>query len=467
MYTDLASIHNSTEMNNLITLISNTITRAWIGLEAGNVWMWHWSWPNQRLDFLNWRAGEPQNTSQDACAAMDQDGQWFESDCATDRGFVCRGNTETKSHIFVAATKSWRDAQSYCEGLSSDLISIHSAEENEAVHNVSLSQNVWIGLFKDPWKWSDGSNSSFRYWKLNQPNYNGGQACTAAIFKDQGKWNDLNCKGKRYFVCRGAKKSVPTAIDHTSTHNTMTANQMATNQTAPTTSPQEVLLTLYFTVEASRHSNATTVPTNKRTTTNEMTTQNTTNLLSSTPSTELHNATTEMSTLTAAHLPPTTTVQVTSTDDVTALTTPMGTSAQITTQSSTLKPTENSQSLTPGNLILIQENMTWIDAMSYCREHHIDLVHITTKDIQETVAEKAKNATSPHVWLGLRYTCNFDFWFWISSTTGCYLNWAPGQGSEGKYNCGFTGAIEATGRQQWVGLPETEKLNFICSTCAG
>lgn len=91
MYTDLASIHNSTDMNNLITLISNTIARAWIGLEAGNVWMWHWSWPNQRLDFLNWRAGEPQNTSQDACAAMDQDGQWFESDCATERGFVCRG----------------------------------------------------------------------------------------------------------------------------------------------------------------------------------------------------------------------------------------------------------------------------------------------------------------------------------------------------------------------------------------
>lgn len=111
--------------------------------------------------------------------------------------------------------------------------------------------------------------------------------------------------------------------------------------------------------------------------------------------------------------------------------------------------------------------MTWIDAMSYCREHHIDLVHITTKDIQEKVAEKAKNATSPHVWLGLRYTCNFDFWFWISSTSGCYLNWAPGQGSEGKYDCGFTGAIEATGGQQWVGLPETDKLNFICSTCAG
>ncbi|XP_039973313.1 lithostathine-1-beta-like [Xiphias gladius] len=110
--------------------------------------------------------------------------------------------------------------------------------------------------------------------------------------------------------------------------------------------------------------------------------------------------------------------------------------------------------------------MTWIEAMSYCREHHIDLVHVTSKDIQEQVAEMAKNATSPHVWLGLRYTCDFNFWFWTRSTTGCYQNWATGQGSERKYDCGATGALEATGRQQWVGLSETEKLNFICYACA-
>lgn len=120
-----------------------------------------------------------------------------------------------------------------------------------------------------------------------------------------------------------------------------------------------------------------------------------------------------------------------------------------------------------GNLILIQENMTWIQAMTYCREHYVDLVHISTQDVQERVAEMAKNATSPQVWIGLRYTCNFNFWFWASSASGCYLNWAPGQGSDRIYDCGATGAVEATGRQQWVGLPETEKLNFICTACAG
>lgn len=453
MYTDLASIQNSADMNNLVALVSPAAERAWIGLETGDVWVWHWSWPDQKVNFVNWKAGEPQITPQDACGAMDQHGEWFESECNTGRSFVC--DDDASGHVFVAQTKSWRDAENHCRGLSSHLVSVRSAEENEAVHNLSVSQSIWIGLFKDPWRWSDGSNSSFRHWKPSQPNYLAGQNCTVAVFKDQGKWNDLKCSGRRNFVCRGASKSVPTTTSQTSTRDANTADQL----TVLPNKSQEVTITFHFTVA----SNVPNVTTKGATTASRLTTPNTTALVSSTSSTEPNNATAGMTA--AMQQPPTTTVHV-STDGVSALTTLAGTSAQSTTRPSTLKPTEGSQSLHPGNLILIQENMTWIEALSYCREHHIDLVHVITKDIQEKVAQKARNATSLHVWLGLRYTCNFNFWFWASSTTGCYLNWAPGQGPEGKYDCGVTGAIEATGRQQWVGLPETEKLNFICQACA-
>lgn len=118
-------------------------------------------------------------------------------------------------------------------------------------------------------------------------------------------------------------------------------------------------------------------------------------------------------------------------------------------------------------MILIQENMTWIEALSYCRKHYFDLVDIKTKNIQDQVAQKAKNATSSYVWLGLRYTVQFNFWFWIRSTSSCYQNWLPGEGPQRDYGSAVSGAMEATGGQQWVGLPETEKLNFICNTCAG
>ncbi|KAM8733928.1 uncharacterized protein AB9X84_022879 [Acanthopagrus schlegelii] len=481
MYSDLATIHNATDMNNLITLVGNESPRAWIGLEAADVRMWHWTWPDKGVDFLNWKAGQPLNKNEDACAAMDENGRWFESECAVRRRFVCQGN------VFVAETKSWRDAQNHCRGLSSDLVSILSSAQNEAVHNLSGSQEVWIGLFKDTWKWSDGSNSSFRFWKPAQPNDLDRQHCTAAIFKDGGEWNNLRCTSNRNFVCRGAVKSILTTTSQSSAQPT--TEQLTTNMPTPSS--------------ASSPSNATNVTTTDATTASELTLLNTT--VSNTASAELNNATTGISNVTTTQLTPATAVQVTTDGDsasttlnttlsntsstelnnatteisnVTTQLTPT-TAAQLTTdgasaltilnttQNTTLQPTDSSPSLTPGNLILIKKNMTWIEAMSYCRKHHIDLVHITTRDGQARVAEKARNATSPYVWLGLRYTCSFNFWFWISSGTNCYLNWAQGQGPEGKYDCGATGAIEATGGQQWVGLPETEKLNFICSSCAG
>lgn len=118
-------------------------------------------------------------------------------------------NNETGGYISVADAKSWRDAQDHCRGLLSDLVSIQSAEKNEAVRNVSGSQSVWIGLFKDPWRWSDGSSTSFRYWKKSQPNYHQNQDCVAAIFLDQGKWNDRPCNRNHSFFCQGGKFGVP------------------------------------------------------------------------------------------------------------------------------------------------------------------------------------------------------------------------------------------------------------------
>ncbi|XP_037537970.1 L-selectin-like [Nematolebias whitei] len=74
-------------------------------------------------------------------------------------------------------------------------------------------------------------------------------------------------------------------------------------------------------------------------------------------------------------------------------------------------------------VILIKENKTWEEALYYCRDHHHDLVTITNLDEQRWVQEKAKKASTPFVWMGLRYTCTLDFWFWVSDEVVSYKNW--------------------------------------------
>lgn len=442
MYTDLATVPDSEHMENMIALVSNKTARAWIGLESRGVWMWHWSLIDQQTDFFKWRSEEPQGNNQDACAVMDSNGEWFESRCTTRRSFVCQNNGDTSSPFFVAEAKSWRNAQTHCRGLSSDLVSIHSAEENTAVKNVSASQNVWIGLFKDPWTWADGSNSSFRFWKPSQPNYQEDQNCTSSIFIDGGRWNDLTCSRKRDFVCHGPRKLISTTATFTSNYTTTTVTPLPMTSDSFASTEEPTTTTEVFTTT---------------TATTEPTVQSTTQFVSVT---DLDNATARTPTVTAS--------QPESTVSVSSETVNVKTSTQMkTTDESSAHQTPAINIWHSGNVILIQKNVTWIEAMSYCREHHVDLVHVSTEGLQDEMAQKAKEATSSHVWLGLRYTCKFNFWFWIRSVPGCYQNWAPGHGPDREYDCGASGAAEATGRQQWVGLPETEKLNFMCSMCAG
>uniref|UniRef100_A0A8C9V9L1 C-type lectin domain-containing protein n=1 Tax=Scleropages formosus TaxID=113540 RepID=A0A8C9V9L1_SCLFO len=113
-------------------------------------------------------------------------------------------------------------------------------------------------------------------------------------------------------------------------------------------------------------------------------------------------------------------------------------------------------------LILVQENKTWNEALNYCRQKYVDLVSVHDDKMQQWVARMAENATSDHVWLGLRFSCFLNFWFWVSGHTVCYDNWAPGNGTG---HCGNTAAVQSGGGHQWVSLPETQELNFICVAC--
>ncbi|KAJ8336596.1 hypothetical protein SKAU_G00378160 [Synaphobranchus kaupii] len=111
------------------------------------------------------------------------------------------------------------------------------------------------------------------------------------------------------------------------------------------------------------------------------------------------------------------------------------------------------------NLILVKQSNTWAEALTYCRQHHHHLVTVSTETLQHWVKRRAENASTSHVWLGLRFCCTLRFWFWVSLERLCYENWGVLYlGSE----CGHAGAVESRNGQKWFSLPETERLNFIC-----
>ncbi|XP_037611735.1 C-type lectin lectoxin-Thr1-like [Sebastes umbrosus] len=100
----------------------------------------------------------------------------------------------------VLQEKSWRDAQEYCRVNYTDLAAVRSQTENQAVAEQMIEglSLVWIGLFRDEWKWSDQSDSSFRYWHSSQPNHDG----ICALYSPPHKsWYDRKCSYSTPFCC--------------------------------------------------------------------------------------------------------------------------------------------------------------------------------------------------------------------------------------------------------------------------
>ncbi|XP_056318617.1 macrophage mannose receptor 1-like [Danio aesculapii] len=115
-------------------------------------------------------------------------------------------------------------------------------------------------------------------------------------------------------------------------------------------------------------------------------------------------------------------------------------------------------------LIVIQQNLSWSEALRYCRQNHVDLVSVQSVEMQHRVMNVVKLASTEAVWLGLRHSCALGIWFWVSGETVCYQNWAPGNGTS-EEDCEPTvrsGAVQYGGDQTWISRPETDRLNFIC-----
>ncbi|XP_051988572.1 macrophage mannose receptor 1-like [Xyrauchen texanus] len=210
-YTDLATINNKNDIEELMKNVES-VQLVWIGLHRTENKTWKWSLGDPVFytgsDSLNQNWTNSQSNDDGDCAYMNNGG-WYKSQCSNKTSFICY-NDSSDDYIFNSTDMNWTDAQSFCREKHTDLASVRNQNENQTIQQIiknhtGSDKNVWIGLFRDSWEWSDHSESSFRCWAPQEPNNAGNsENCTVISLNDRrGKYQDWpnNQINKFPFVC--------------------------------------------------------------------------------------------------------------------------------------------------------------------------------------------------------------------------------------------------------------------------
>ncbi|KAI4885344.1 hypothetical protein NFI96_015580, partial [Prochilodus magdalenae] len=214
-HTDLVSVRNQTENQNLLVLLKSlnhySIT-TWIGLYRTRSWS-----DGSNSTFSYWKPGQPDNGGQNEyCIAVSFEdyGQWTTENCIQTLPFLCYSaipSTSFRQYHFVNESKTWTEAQTYCRELYTDLATIDNMEEMDMLINTvnaNYSGLAWIGQYDDleGWRWSLDDDSfymegerDYRGWYQEPDNYGGKELCV--YMSSSGTWVDTFCESNNYFVC--------------------------------------------------------------------------------------------------------------------------------------------------------------------------------------------------------------------------------------------------------------------------
>uniref|UniRef100_A0A8C6SPJ4 C-type lectin domain-containing protein n=1 Tax=Neogobius melanostomus TaxID=47308 RepID=A0A8C6SPJ4_9GOBI len=117
------------------------------------------------------------------------------------------------NYTLINTAMNWTSAQAYCRQHYHDLATIENSAENQAVTDFlpATTSFVWIGLYRTPWRWSDGSPSTYSNWSPGEPNnYEKVENC--AQQNANNSWNDFPCYYKGHFICYKGNQSKCTDV---------------------------------------------------------------------------------------------------------------------------------------------------------------------------------------------------------------------------------------------------------------
>uniref|UniRef100_A0A8C5WHE4 Lymphocyte antigen 75 n=1 Tax=Leptobrachium leishanense TaxID=445787 RepID=A0A8C5WHE4_9ANUR len=194
---DLLSITSEEELA-FITSMDTIPDTIWTGLnrfDRSGGWQWSDHTP---LSFINWNQAFFSRLDDMDCGTLDTDsGLWQNQHCVLSLPYVCKKKmNDTVSEVpdywvysvtecdpnwipyngfcyLLKEQNGWEDADVSCKKESGNLISLHSLADIEMV--VTMFRNdLWSGFRSDSspalFKWSDGEETHFTYWDLNEPN---------------------------------------------------------------------------------------------------------------------------------------------------------------------------------------------------------------------------------------------------------------------------------------------------------
>jgi hypothetical protein len=141
----------------------------------------------------------------EVCNNIDDDGDGLIDEYSPSNTGLCNGCTpvqylDNTYWLCTGITRTWDNAEAYCEGLGGHLASVTTQNEQTAMQLNMLSvPSYWIGLNDKAqpgtWTWSDGTALTYSFFGCNTttalPN-NCANNCTR-VTSNNGCWIDDNC----------------------------------------------------------------------------------------------------------------------------------------------------------------------------------------------------------------------------------------------------------------------------------
>ncbi|KAF4111706.1 hypothetical protein G5714_008737 [Onychostoma macrolepis] len=140
---------------------------------------------------------------------LHSNGYWHDEDCNLKCVTICQ--SDQGPVLITDEEMSWKQAQRFCRENFLDLYTVKTESENQLLRmmNQNDSSCIWIGLYRDSWKWSDQTNtSSSLRWAVGQPDNLFGSEICAAVDED-GRIADELCSRRFFFFCKSPLQGPP------------------------------------------------------------------------------------------------------------------------------------------------------------------------------------------------------------------------------------------------------------------